>query len=264
MSAIFEDELESLHEFEFESEFEGLGGLGSHEFHELESEFEGEDELKFEAEGEFEYEDEISPVRKIYSDAMMEHLAHLAAESESEEEAAEHFLPLIGLAAKKLLPVVAKAVAPKLRAALPRIARAVTRVEPQLTKGISRIARGLYRKPGMRRLLHAVPSIARRTVSTIARQAAHGTQVTPGSAARTLASQARMVLLRPRHRRLALRRSHVMDNRLHRSIPGVVRPHGQTVTSRPAWGRGPSVGGAAGHRCNCQAVHCRCCGQVVR
>ena len=61
---------------------------------------------------------------------MMEHLAHMAAEAESEQEAAEHFLPLVGLAAKKLLPVVARAVAPALRKALPQVARAVTRVEP--------------------------------------------------------------------------------------------------------------------------------------
>ncbi len=51
-------------------------------------------------------------MRKIYPDAMMEHLGELAAEAETEHEAAEHFLPLIGMAASKLLPVVAKAVAP--------------------------------------------------------------------------------------------------------------------------------------------------------
>ena len=38
----------------------------------------------------------------------MEHLGQLAAESESEDEAAEHFLPLVGMAASKLLPVVAQ------------------------------------------------------------------------------------------------------------------------------------------------------------
>lgn len=287
MSATMENELESLHEFE--NEFEALGELGSHEFHELheiEGEFGGHNEFEFETEGELEWEGEISPVRKVYADGMMEHLAHLAAESESEYEAAEHFLPLIGLAAKKLLPVVAKAVAPKLRSALPRIARAVTGVEPRLTQGIARIARGLHRSPGMRPLLHAVPAIARRTVGTIARQAAHGTPVTPRSAVRTLANQARMVLLRPRYRHHALRRSRIMDGRLHRHMPGVVRPHGwrspgygipgarwgMPRAGRASWGVGaaagpqgqPWAGAAGGPGCQCHAVHCRCCGQVVR
>ena len=36
-------------------------------------------ELELELEGETELEGEISPVRKIYPDAMMEHLAHMAA-----------------------------------------------------------------------------------------------------------------------------------------------------------------------------------------
>src|SRR5205814_2238086 len=69
----YEHELESLHELELEGEGE------------LETEMEGEGELELEGEG------EVSPVQKIYADAMMEHLAHMAAEAESEQEAAEHF-----------------------------------------------------------------------------------------------------------------------------------------------------------------------------
>src|ERR1700728_4740725 len=110
---------------------------------ELELEDETEDELEDEAglEGEGwlgalgniagsllgEREDEISPIRKIYADAMMEHLGELAAEAESEDEAAEHFLPLVGMAASKLLPVVAKAVAPMAKKAIPKIAHALTK-----------------------------------------------------------------------------------------------------------------------------------------
>jgi hypothetical protein len=61
--------------------------------HELESlhELEGEWEAEGELEGEGEWESEVSPVRKIYADGMMEHLAHMAAEAESEQEAAEQF-----------------------------------------------------------------------------------------------------------------------------------------------------------------------------
>jgi hypothetical protein len=199
--------------------------LHEDELHELES-HEYEDEYEGEMEDEGEYEDEISPVRKIYADAMMEHLGHLAAESESEEEAAEHFLPLIGMAAKKLLPMVAKAVAPSLKRALPKIARAVTRVEPRLTRGITKIARTLYRQPATRKLLKAVPSIARRTMHSIARQVAHGRPLTARGAARTLVHQARRVLRPGHHRAHALRRSHLWDRRFHRHMGrGIVRPH---------------------------------------
>jgi hypothetical protein len=298
MAATFEQELESLHELEFESELEGLGELETELEMEGVGEFEAETELEMELEGEGELESEISPVRKIYADAMMEHLAHMAAESETEQEAAEHFLPLIGLAAKKLLPMVARAVTPALKRALPRVARAVTRVEPQLTRGITRIARGLHRQPVTRRLLHAVPAIARRTVQTIARQAAHGRPVTPRSAIGALARQARLVLGTRPGRLQALRRSRIMDRQFHRHLgPGVVRPHwwtwyrggvpagGPAATAAPVgYMTTPGPGGATAARyvrtagpggvcppcprCGGQALaapaYCRCCGQVLR
>jgi hypothetical protein len=266
----YEHELESLHELELEGEGE------------LEAELEGEGEAEGEGELELEGEGEVSPVRKIYADAMMEHLAHMAAEAESEQEAAEHFLPLIGLAAKKLLPVVAKAVAPSLRRALPQMARAVTRVEPQLTRGIAKIARGLYRQPGTRRLLHAVPAIARRTVHSIARQAATGRPLTPRGAVHTLARQARWVLGRRPYRLRALRRSHLLDRRFHKHIgPGVIRSHlGTQYTTGGGVPAGvPGAASAIGQAravgrstvcppCNGQSsaapAYCRCCGQLLR
>ena len=205
-----EGELEGELESELEAGLEGEGWLGAignivggllgeGEF-EGESEGEGEGELELEGEFEFEHEGEleISPVRKIYVDAMMEHLGELAAEAETEQEAAEHFLPLIGMAASKLLPVVARAAAPMIRRALPRIARAVTRVAPQLTRGVGQVARALHRNPATRRLFRAVPTVARRTVGTIARQAARGQRITPRSAVRTLVRQTRQVLGSPR------------------------------------------------------------------
>jgi hypothetical protein len=262
-----EDELELELEDELEYEMED----------ELEGELEDESEFEMEWEGEDEFEGELSPIRKIYPDAMMEHLAHMAAEAESEQEAAEHFLPLIGLAAKKLLPMVAKAVSPALKRALPRVVKAVTRLEPRLTRGVGAIARKLYRQPGTRRLLHAVPSIARRTVYQIARHAAQGHPPTPRLALRTLAGQAKRVLRHGRHRRHALRRSHQMDHRLHRHLgPGAVRPHGALQPAvygaawRPSVARTGVIGtGVArtGGGCQCpgaSAAYCRCCGQILR
>jgi hypothetical protein len=240
----YESELEALPELEdeFESELEGemegesagemedeaglegegwLGALGN-----IASSLLGEQEMEGEDEFESEDEAEISPIRKIYPDAMMEHLGELAAEAESEDEAAEHFLPLIGMAASKLLPVVAKAVAPLARKALPKIARALTRATPRLTKGVGRVAKALHRNPQTRHLLRAVPSIARRTVGNIARQAARGQQITPRTAVRTLAKQTRYVLGNPRRRQHALRRHNHLERRFHgRWGRGVARPH---------------------------------------
>jgi hypothetical protein len=257
-----------LHELEFESELESegifgtignlLGGLlgegeSESEFHELEmeTEFAGESEL------ESEFESELNPVRKIYPDAMMEHLAYMASQAETEHEAAEHFLPLIGLAASKLLPVVTKALSPALKKVLPRVARAVTKVQPRLTRGIATIARGLHRNPTTRPLLRAVPSIARRTVYNVARTAAAGRPVTPVTAVRTLAAQTRRVLGTHPARVQAMRRSRLMDNRLHRHFGAtMVRPH------TAYWQRG-GAGCACGNR-RPVTVYCNCCGQPTR
>jgi len=177
MAYELEDELELEDEFEGEEELEGedeledeagegegwLGALGNIAGSLL---GEGEDEL----EDEDEFEDEIGPARRVYPDAMMEHLGELASEAESEDEAAEHFLPLIGMAASKLLPVVARAVAPAAKRLLPKIAKAVTKASPHMTKIIGKVARTLHRNPRTRHLLKVVPTIARRAVGSVAKQ----------------------------------------------------------------------------------------------
>jgi hypothetical protein len=303
----FEGESEAEFENEFEGEVEGEGWLGAigNVVGNLLGESESESEAEFEAEGEFEGEFEsefeagINPIRKIYPDAMMEHLGELAAESESEQEAAEHFLPLIGMAASKLLPVVAKAAMPLAKKALPRIAKAVSRVTPQLTKSVGKIARGLHRNPQTRHLLRAVPSVARRTVGTIAKQAARGRRITPAVAVKTLARQTRHVLGTPRHRAHALRRHHALERRLHRRWGRGIRPHWRWGQARmlpggPATSPGGVVGAPyrvgssvvtpsgtrygqlVGGKCVCPGcpscggagalspAYCRCCGQVLR
>jgi hypothetical protein len=234
----FESESEVMHEledeysgegegeFEDESSLEGEGWLGAigNAVGSLLGEDEYEDESAFESS--FEAEDELNPMRKIYPDAMMEHMGELASEAESEEEAAEHFLPLIGMAASKLLPVVAKAVAPMAKKAIPRMAKAVMKSSPKLTQGIGSIAKTLHRNPQTRHLLKTVPTIARRTVSTVAKQAARGRQVTPQGAVRTLARQARYVLGHPQHRRQALQRHKRLEHTFHRRLArGMARPH---------------------------------------
>lgn len=294
-----EDEFEGELEGETEDELEGeefLGGiLGEEEgfLGDLLGESEdflgdllGESEDEFEGEDEFESEAGLNPIRKIYPDAMMEHLGELAAEAESEDEAAEHFLPLIGMAASKLLPVVAKAIAPAARKALPKIAKVLTKSTPRLTKGVGRVAKVLHRNPKTRHLLRVVPGIARRTVGSIAHKAARGARITPGTAVRTLARQARRVLGSPRHRNQALRRHHLLERKFHRRHGQVIgRPHGRWgfrgrrwygggapvyrgVQGMPAAGRriGRSYSGVPVGGCGCRqcSTCCTCCGRPVR
>jgi hypothetical protein len=221
-----EDEMEGEMEDEMEDEagLEGEGWLGT--LGNIAGSLLGESEDEYEGEEEYENEDEISPIRKIYPDAMMEHLGELAAEAETEDEAAEHFLPLIGMAASKLLPVVAKAVAPMAKKALPKIAKALTRSTPKLTRGIGTVAKALHKDPRTRHLLKTVPGIARRTVGSIAHKVARGGQVTPRTAVRTLATQTRRVLGTPQRRAQALRRHHHLERRFHGRVgPGLARPH---------------------------------------
>jgi hypothetical protein len=198
-------------------------------------------------EGEGEWEDELNPVRKVYPDAALEHLAHAAMNAESEAEAGEAFLPLIPMVASRLLPLAARAL-PHVARALPRVASAVSRVTPQLTRGVARIAGRLYRNPQTRALLRTMPSIARRTVGVLARRAAHGQPITPRVAVRTLARQAAGVLSSPHHVRGALRRSRVLDRVYHRGMdPALVgaRPAVPAISSRPAWVGPPAAAPSA-------------------
>lgn len=258
----FEAELESELEFEAHEMTRGVTASrswqravraadrailnGSADDSDLLSEHELESELETEFEGEVEAFGEISPVSRIYPDAMMEHLAHAAMEAESEHEAAEGFLPLIPLVASKLLPLAAKALPKIAGRALPQVARAIHRVTPQLTRSVGNLARTLHRNPQTRPLLRVVPSIARRAVTTIARQAAAGRPVTPQAAVRVLARQNHRVLSNPRIVRWVLGRSRHMDGRYHRmaGLPAVVK---RTGISRPGAGAvrvGPRVAGA--------------------
>jgi hypothetical protein len=249
----FEGELEGEGELEFESEGElegeqflstiarGIGGLLG------ETELEGEGELEFEGEGELELEGEtefeLNPVRRVYPDAMMEHLGHAAAEAES-EAAAEAFLGA-------LLPIAARA--------LPSVMRAAPRLIPQ----IGRIARVLRRNPATRPLVRAIPTIVQRTANTLARQAARGRPITARSALRVLDRQTSRALRNPYQRRRILHRARVIDRRYHRGgglqrrgpwvgrrrgYPYRRRMPGYVGRRRPVYagGAGPVYGGGGG------------------
>ncbi len=164
------------------------------------SEFEAE--FEWEGEGEFEWEGELNPIRRVYPDALMEHLGHAATESESEAEAEAFIGALIPLAARLI----------------PRVAPSIMRAAPRLIQGATGIARTLRRSPTTRPLVRTLPTIVRRTATSMARQAAQGRPVTPQTAVRTLARQTAGVLGSPRQCIQAYRRSRALDGRYHRAV----------------------------------------------
>jgi hypothetical protein len=160
-------------------------------------------EYEAELEGEF----EVSPIRKIYPDAMMEHLGHAAAETHSEAEAEALAGAMIPLAAR----------------VIPRAAPVLMRATPGLVCGISGVVHGLRRSPTTRPLVRVVPAIVRRTASSIAQQASRGAPVTPQTAVRTLARQTLRVLGSPQQSARAFRRSRVLDRHFHRTCGPMAR-----------------------------------------
>ncbi|MET7476256.1 hypothetical protein ABZT17_18040 [Streptomyces sp. NPDC005648] len=223
----FEEEYEdeALYEGEFEEEYEnqahhGRGALRAYEY-------EGEGEFEYEAEG------MTNPLRRVYPDALMEHLGHAATETESEEEA-EAFIG---------------ALAPIAVGLVRRAAPAVIRSAPHLVRGLAGVTRTLRRNPATRPLVRALPTIAVRTTRSLARQAARGRPVTARSAARTLAGQTAAVLSDPRRRRAVLRRARAVDRRYHQAVrsgaPGVAPLSSAAVRAVAA---GPTSTAAPGLR----------------
>jgi hypothetical protein len=201
----FEEELEGEYEgeeFDLGSVISGLLGEGEFE-EELEDEEEGEYELEGEWEDEYEDEGErmANPLRRVYPDAMMEHLGHAAAEAETEAEAEAFIGALVPLAAGLV------------RSAAPHVARAT----PHLVRGLSRVARSLRRSPATRPLVRALPTIASRTTRSLARSVAHGRPITPRRAVRALAGQTSAVLSSPRTRKQVVRHARALDRRYHRA-----------------------------------------------
>jgi hypothetical protein len=155
-----------------------------------------------ESEYEWEMDGEISPVRKWYPDAMLEHLGHAAAEAQSEAEAEA--------LAGAMIPLVTRAV--------PRAAPAIMQAAPGLICGLSGVVNALRRSPGTRPLVRVVPAIVRRTAGSIAQQAGAGRTVTPRAAVRTLAQQTARVIGNKQQAAQAFRRSQALDRHFHRSV----------------------------------------------
>jgi hypothetical protein len=163
---------------------------------------------------------------------MLEHLGHTAAEAANEQEAAEHFLPLIPLAAKMVMPLAAKALGKVAANVAPKLIKHVT---PTLTRAVSNITRQVFQSPTTRPLLHAMPKIARSTVAQLAKRVAHGRPVDPRIAVRTLARNTYRTLSNPRTLVNTYHRSLRADGRHHRRIGRYVGVTPWTRVYRPGY-----------------------------
>jgi len=153
-----------------------------------------------EREFETEFEVGLNPLRRLYPDALMEHLGHAATGAQTEAEA-EAFLGA-------LIPLAARLV--------PRIAPALLRATPNLVRGVAAAGRALRANPATAPLVRVLPSVVRNTALSLGRQAAAGTAVTPQQAVRTLARQTTRLVGNPPQTVAAYQRSRVLDGQFHR------------------------------------------------
>jgi hypothetical protein len=181
-----------------------------------EYEFEFEDEF----EGEFEFEEELNPIRRVYPDALMEHMGHAAAATESEAEAEAFVGALVPMAAR-----LAAGAAP-----------AVRRLLPHLVRAVANIVRTLRRNPATRALVRAVPTIIQRTIASLARMYARRQQINVQIALRVLARHAADLLGNQQRTAQVIRQSSNLDRQYHQRV-------GPTAANVP--------GGPTGH-CRCR------------
>jgi len=193
------------------SALSGLGGAGA-ALGNVIGGLEGEGE--WEGEGEM----EVNPIRRIYPEALMEHLGHAAAAAESEAEAEAFLGALVPLAARLI----------------PRAASAVMRVAPNLIRGVAGAARTLRSNPATRPLVRALPAVVRQTTANLARQVSQGRPVTPQTAVRTLARQTAQVLGNPQRCAQVYRRSRALDRTYHRATHPAATTVGAAVPVRAA------------------------------
>jgi hypothetical protein len=193
----FEEEFEGEGEEEFEEEIEGelegesgegegwLGTIGNIASSLL-GEGEFEDESEFEAEGEGEIEGEREMIHEIaaheltHNEAVAEMMADAASRETHEGEAEA----LVGAATITVIS--------------PNDRRALRNILPNLVRLVAILTRILRRRRRTRRAVRALPTIVRRAVKDLKRQAAKGIPITRKRAIRATAKQARRVLKSPK------------------------------------------------------------------
>jgi hypothetical protein len=180
-----------------------LGGMAAKALGE--GEFEGEGEDEFEGEGESEMTHEIASHELSHNEAVAEMMADAASREMHEGEAEA----MVGAS-------VVTVISPKDRRALRRILPHMVRGTAILTRILRRSRRG---KVGVR----IVPTIMRRAVKDLKRQAAKGIPITRKRAARATAKQVRRVLSSPRACTAAVARNVKVTRAYNRRRPRRVR-----------------------------------------
>jgi hypothetical protein len=182
-----------------------LGGkLGSMAASALgEGEYEAETELEDEAESEVAHE--IASHELTHNEAMAEMMAEAACHEVHEGEAE-------AMAGAAVVSVIS-----------PRDRRALRRILPHLMRGTAILTRILRRRRSTRNAVRAVPTIMRRTVKSLKRQAAKGVRITRRRAGQTAARQVRSVLGNPKACATAIRRNLKVSRAYKRPRRGVRR-----------------------------------------
>jgi hypothetical protein len=163
-----------------------------------------EDELEDEQESEQEMAQEIAGHPLTHNEAVAEMLAESASQERHEGEAEA----MVGAAAVTVIS--------------PRDRRALRRILPHLIRGTAILTRILRRRRATRPMVRAVPTIVRRTVKDLKRQAAKGSPITRRKAARTAAKHVKRVLSSPKasaaaiSRNLKVSKSYKRRRRTHR------------------------------------------------
>src|SRR3984957_4262448 len=182
------------------------GALGEAEY-----EDEQEDEMEDEAESEVAHEITSHPLTS--HEAVAEMMAEAASNEASEGEAE-------AMAGAALVTVIS-----------PRDRRALRRILPHLTRGTAILTRILRRRRSTRAGVRAVPTIMRRTVNSLKRQAAKGVKITRRRAGQTAAKQVRSVLGNPRAAAAAIRRNAKVSSVYKRPLRSRRRPATATAST---------------------------------
>jgi hypothetical protein len=162
-----------------------------------------EDEFEDEQENEQEMVHEIAAHELTHNEAVAEMLAESASQERHEGEAE-------AMAGAATVTVIS-----------PRDRRALRRILPHLVRGSAILTRILRRRRATRPMVRAVPTIVRRTVKDLKRQAAKGKRITRKTAARTAAKHVKRVLSSPKACTAAISRNLKVSKSYKR--PGSVR-----------------------------------------
>jgi hypothetical protein len=150
-------------------------------------------------EEEGEYEEEEEGEEEMVHEIVSQPVTHNAAVAEMMAEAASH--------ASGEGEAEAMSGASTVTVISARDRRALRRILPHLVKGTAVLTRVLRRRRATKPLVRAVPTVVRRTIKDLKRQAAKGVPITRRTAARAAARQVRKVLGSPKTCRAAVVRN---------------------------------------------------------